>query len=69
MVAGIDVLMEVDGRSVEADVGGVDEVGVEPPGSVETQAAMANSVANATRTRNGGRVGPPNPDDERRGLN
>ncbi len=65
----VDVLVEVGGF-VEPDiVGGIDGVVVDSPEPVEVQAAKAINAAIATPTRNGGRVRPPDPIDQRRELN
>ena len=65
----VDVLVVVADGSAVVETGSVDDVVDDAVDSVEVQAPRVSSAASATPTRNGGRVRPPNPIDERRGSN
>ena len=51
---------DVDGSAADVVLDSADPVGLQAPST--------SSAANAAPTRNGGRVGPPNPNVQRRGL-
>ena len=65
----VEVLIEVDGRSVELDVDcGIDEVDVESPAPFEVQAPRKRSAATATPAMLNDRMESLSPIDSRREL-
>lgn len=67
----VDVLVVVVDGSPVVDTGSIDDdddVVVDAMDSVDVQAPRVSSVASATPRRNGGRLRPPNPIDQRPGL-